>query len=78
MEKLLTLRPEVVINCAAYTQVDKAEEEPQRAEAVNATAVANLAVACERLDCPLVQISTDYVFGGARVQGSEFMVQSSG
>ena len=52
-----------MINCAAYTQVDKAESEPDRCRAVNAGAVANLVRACERLDCPLVQISTDYVFG---------------
>jgi len=75
--KILSLRPDVVINCAAYTQVDKAETEPQRAEAVNAMAVKNLATACEKLDCALVQISTDYVFGGDRVQGPGFGVHDS-
>jgi dTDP-4-dehydrorhamnose reductase len=63
-EQMLALKPGAIINCAAYTQVDKAEEEPQRCRAVNATAVADLAAVCARLDCPLVQISTDYVFGG--------------
>ena len=58
------LRPTAVINCAAYTQVDRAETEPGRCRAVNATAVEHLARACGELDCPLVQISTDYVFGG--------------
>ncbi len=58
------LRPELVINCAAYTQVDKAEADADRCRAINATAVAHLAEACRRADCPLVQISTDYVFCG--------------
>jgi dTDP-4-dehydrorhamnose reductase len=62
--RLDDLRPRAVINCAAYTQVDRAESEPQQCRAVNATAVEHLARACDRLDCPLVQISTDYVFGG--------------
>jgi dTDP-4-dehydrorhamnose reductase len=63
IDRMLALKPEVVINCAAYTQVDKAEGEPEKCRAVNATAVGHLADACCRLDCPLVQISTDYVFG---------------
>lgn len=58
------MAPDAVINCAAYTQVDQAEHEPQRCRAINATAVEHLAEACGRLDCPLVQISTDYVFSG--------------
>jgi len=49
-----------IINCAAYTQVDKAESEPETAEAVNARGPANLA----RLGVPMIQISTDYVFDG--------------
>ena len=57
------LKPAMVINCAAYTRVDQAESEPEACRAVNATAVGHLADACGRLDCPLVQISTDYVFG---------------
>jgi dTDP-4-dehydrorhamnose reductase len=60
------LRPSAVINCAAYTQVDKAETEPEKCRAVNAIAVEHLARACGELDCPLVQISTDYVFGATR------------
>ncbi len=61
---LRSLRPRVVINCAAYTQVDQAERQPEICRAVNAVAVEHLASACGRLDCPLVQIGTDYVFGG--------------
>jgi len=63
-QTLANLCPDAVINCAAYTQVDRAESEPQQCRAVNATAVEHLARASARLDCPLVQISTDYVFGG--------------
>jgi dTDP-4-dehydrorhamnose reductase len=62
------LAPAAVINCAAYTQVDQAESEPEKCRAINAVAVEHLARACDALDCPLVQISTDYVFGAARPQ----------
>ena len=58
------LHPEAVINCAAYTRVDKAEQEPALCTAVNADAVAHLAEACREANCVLVQLSTDYVFGG--------------
>lgn len=63
LRMLPELRPHAVINCAAYTRVDQAEREPAVCRAVNATAVRHLAEACRALDCPLVQISTDYVFG---------------
>lgn len=53
-----------VVNCAAYTDVDKAEEEPERAYQVNALGPAHLARLCARLQIPLVHISTDYVFDG--------------
>jgi dTDP-4-dehydrorhamnose reductase len=78
LETLPPLGPDAIINCAAYTQVDKAEKEPELAHAVNVKAVENLVVVCRKLDCPLVQISTDYVFGGERVRGSGFRVQDSG
>lgn len=57
------LRPQAVINSAAYTQVDKAESEPELCRKINADAVGHLAKICAELNCPLVQISTDYVFG---------------
>ena len=63
------MAPDAIIHCAAYTQVDHAEVEPERCRAVNVGAVASLAQACRRLDCPLVQISTDYVFGGPPDRG---------
>lgn len=56
-------RPAAVINTAAYTLVDRAEQESARCWAVNAAAVGHLAGACRELECPLVQVSTDYVFG---------------
>src|SRR5690606_26028978 len=50
------------INTAAYTQVEKAESEPERAFAVNAEAVKNIAETCKANDVVLLHISTDYVF----------------
>lgn len=56
----------VIVNCAAYTNVDKAEDEEELAELLNARAVANLALSMQRHDGLLVHVSTDYVFGGNR------------
>jgi len=61
---LLDLKPDAVVNCAAYTQVDAAESDRGRCRTINALAVEHLSDVCSRLDCPLVQMSTDYVFGG--------------
>lgn len=58
------IQPQLIINAAAYTAVDKAESEPERAYAVNRDGVAHLAAAAERLGVPLLHISTDYVFAG--------------
>ncbi len=60
---LTELKPDVVINCAAYNFVDKAETEPEAAFAVNAWGVRTLARVCRDLGCLLVHFSTDYVFG---------------
>lgn len=57
-------RPQLIINAAAYTAVDKAESEPERAWAVNRDGVAHLAIEAERLSIPVLHISTDYVFAG--------------
>jgi dTDP-4-dehydrorhamnose reductase len=57
------LRPDVVINCAAYNFVDRAESEPHVAFAVNAWGVRELARVCAELNCTLVHFSTDHVFG---------------
>jgi len=63
VETLCRIAPQAIINTAAFTQVDRAEDEPQRCHAVNADGVAHLVEACRRLDAVLVQLSTDYVFG---------------
>jgi dTDP-4-dehydrorhamnose reductase len=60
---LTELRPDMVINCAAYNFVDKAETEPDAAFAVNAWGTRSLALICRDIKCVLVHISTDYVFG---------------
>ncbi|MFZ4520668.1 MAG: dTDP-4-dehydrorhamnose reductase [Bacteroidales bacterium] len=57
-------RPEAIINCAAYTAVDKAEQEDNLAFLINATAVGNLARVASRFNALLIHISTDYVFDG--------------
>ena len=54
---------DAIINCAAYTNVDKAESEEQTAELINATAVGNLAIAAKEVGATLFHVSTDYVFG---------------
>jgi len=69
LEDLLCgLSPEVVINAAAYTAVDKAESEQDLAMAVNGTAVEALAKACKKCECRLLHVSTDFVFDGQATQ----------
>lgn len=58
------LHPDAVVHCAAYTAVDAAEDEPDLAHTLNATAPTHLAAACAKRDIRLVHISTDYVFDG--------------
>jgi dTDP-4-dehydrorhamnose reductase len=60
------VKPHVIINPAAYTAVDKAESEPDRAAAINATAPGVLAKQAQRLDALLIHYSTDYVFDGTQ------------
>lgn len=70
MESVLTvvgaMKPEIVINCAAYTDVDGCENNVETAMAVNAEGVAHLAFACREIGALLVQISTDYIFDGGK------------
>jgi len=63
-KSILDIDPDVVINAAAYTSVDKAEEERVIADVINHLAVSNLAEICAELSCWLIHISTDYVFDG--------------
>lgn len=58
------LRPQAVVNAAAYTAVDQAEDQRELAMRVNGEAVAEIAAACHALDIPLLHYSTDYVFDG--------------
>ena len=58
------LRPDVVVNCAAWTDVDGCELDPERAQTVNADAVGFLAEACDEVGAHFVHMSTDYVFNG--------------
>lgn len=58
--------PDVIVNAAAYTEVDRAEDEPDRAVAVNRDGVAHLAAAADRAGALLVHLSSDYVFDGAK------------
>lgn len=63
-EKMRHFHPDAVINCAAYTDVDGAEANPDAAIAANADGVENLALSCRDRDAIFVTISTDYVFDG--------------
>lgn len=58
--------PEVLFNCAAYTQVDRAESDQDRADAINGHAVRRLCLACRDRDIALVHFSTDYIFDGGK------------
>ena len=58
--------PDIIIHCAAYTNVDKAEDESETAELINVKGTENLAKVCAKNNIPLVYISTDYVFDGEK------------
>ncbi len=64
-QAMATARPDIVINAAAYTAVDKAEAEPELAMQINGEGAGAVAAAAAKLNCPVIQISTDYVFNGA-------------
>ena len=65
-EKIGKIEPDIVINAAAYTNVDACEKNYDDAYKVNALGPKNLAKVCKELDIPLVHISTDYVFNGEK------------
>jgi len=65
-ELVLEAKPDLVINPAAYTNVDGAEDDEATALKVNADAPRALAKACKQLDIPLFHVSTDYVFDGTK------------
>ena len=59
-------KPDFCINAAAYTAVDKAESEPQKAHLINCIGAKNLAESCKNFNVKLIQISTDFVFDGSK------------
>ena len=65
---LMQLEPQIVINTAAFVQVDQCEDEVERCFQVNTYAVRNLAQVCQELGCRLVHLSTDYVFNGKKYE----------
>lgn len=65
-EAVRTFRPDIVINTAAFHQLDRCEEDPERAFAVNAAALKGLCDVCANAGAALVHFSTDYVFGGEK------------
>ena len=71
-EFILYNKPDIVINCAAYTAVDLCESDIENAYKINSIGPKNLAIACEKIGAKLVQISTDYVFDGNENRFSKF------
>ncbi len=63
-EFILNYKPDVVLHCAAYTAVDKAEDKKDKCYAINVDGTRNIAEACVKIDAKMVYISTDYVFDG--------------
>ncbi len=68
-EKFMTIQPDVVINATGYTNVNKAESEPESANDINGYAVGVLAQGCREIDATFVHFSTDYVFKGIKKSG---------
>ena len=64
IKKVEEEKPDYIVNCAAYTAVDKAEDAYDLADKINAEGPKNLAIAAKKFDAVLVHISTDYVFNG--------------
>jgi dTDP-4-dehydrorhamnose reductase len=64
--KIRDARPDYVIHAAAFTNVDACETEPETAYLVNGIGARNIAIACEEIHCPVIHISSDYVFDGTK------------
>lgn len=80
MEKILKANPNIIINCAAHTQVDACETDEERAYQINAAGPYYLSLAANMVDAVLVHISSDYVFDGTKeepyVEGDKYNPQS--
>ena len=63
---IASVKPDAVVNAAAYTAVDKAEDEPELAAAINAAGAGALSLAAADAGIPIVHVSTDYVFNGTK------------
>ncbi|MCI0721381.1 MAG: dTDP-4-dehydrorhamnose reductase [Acidobacteria bacterium] len=74
-EIVSSIRPDAVVNTAAFHKVEECEKQPERAYQINSLAVRSLAQACERAGATLVHFSTDYVFGGGK--GSPYEVEDA-
>lgn len=68
-ERFREIKPEIVINCAAYTAVDEAEKNKDLAFKVNSDSVGNMARLCKKIEATLIHFSTDYVFDGKKANG---------
>jgi dTDP-4-dehydrorhamnose reductase len=66
VKRIREIKPDYVINAAAFTDVDRCEAEPELAYLINGLGARNIAIACEETGCPVIQISTDYVFDGEK------------
>ncbi|TIX28058.1 NAD(P)-dependent oxidoreductase [Mesorhizobium sp.] len=74
IETIAAAKPDVVVSAAAYTAVDKAEDEPDLAFAVNAVGAGKVAEAARRLGVPVIHLSTDYVYGASKLAGEQAVV----
>lgn len=68
-EKFKEIRPQIVVNCAAYTAVDEAESNWQLAFKINSGAVKEISLLCKEAGATLIHFSTDYVFNGEKAEG---------
>lgn len=64
LSKIRDAKPDYLIHTAAYTDVDGSEQDPEKAYLINGLGTRNIAMACEEIKCPIIYISTDYVFDG--------------
>jgi dTDP-4-dehydrorhamnose reductase len=64
IQKMVAVEPDTICHLAAFTDVDGCESDPERAYRSNVVATRNVALACKRAECPMLYVSTDYVFNG--------------